>query len=213
MTITCLRGRRARADVVFLHGIGGGGACFAPAAAALGAALSLPGLEHARLCRLRAGRAADLCRPCRCAHGPSRRAGHRAGASGRAFDRRHGGAGVRGDAARIGSPRSRCRRPAPPSVGRDGDFQREFLARRLGPLDAGTDCATSRRSIVPSLVGERSRSGGPGAGRGLHGGRAEAPTGRRSPASSPSTAAPRCRATGCRPCCSPASATRTRRRR
>ncbi|MBO6757598.1 MAG: alpha/beta fold hydrolase [Roseibium sp.] len=42
-----------------------------------------------------------------------------------------------------------------PAFGRpDGDFQRTFIAARLGPLDAGKTMADVARSVIPELIGD-----------------------------------------------------------
>ncbi|WP_373684615.1 alpha/beta fold hydrolase [Ramlibacter montanisoli] len=101
-----------------------------------------------------------------------------------------------------------------PAFGKpDGDWQREFIAQRTAPLDAGRSMAELAETLVPQMIGPGSLP------EGVCGSPPIAwawcprrPTGARSSASSPSTAAPTWATSWCPRWCWPASTTATRRR-
>jgi pimeloyl-ACP methyl ester carboxylesterase len=91
-----------------------------------------------------------------------------------------------------------------PSFGKpDGDWQREFIAQRTAPLDAGKSMAEMAPARCPKACAWRPTAW-----------RKSAPrrTGARWRRWSPSTGAPAWRPSACPRCCWPASTTATRRR-
>ena len=62
-----------------------------------------------------------------------------------------------------------------PSFGKpDGDWQRDFIAQRTAPLDAGQSMADLAEVLVPQMIGPGSLPEGVRAGHALHGRRAPA---------------------------------------